>query len=176
MRRVSTTSFQNSLSRSKKPLWSRYCRSSSTGGCAPYVSVMGMLTSSTKMTHFLLAAAPMRFFLFFSILASMVIWTTSDAVWAEKFTGIDVMPMPPSSLSGASCSSSLLMTVVFPVPVTPVTKTGLLISMRFFMMKLKRTVSAVGTTISKYDMSGTGSNAVTIVFQFLNSFSSRLTK
>ena len=34
-----------------QPLWSRNCRSSSTGGWAPYTSSAGMLTSSTNTTQ-----------------------------------------------------------------------------------------------------------------------------
>lgn len=38
--------------------WSKYCRSSSIGGCAPKISTAGMFKSSTNMTHFLPIGGP----------------------------------------------------------------------------------------------------------------------
>ena len=75
-------------------MWSAYCRISSTGGCAPYVSTVGMFTSSTKITTRLPAGAPSCVFFFFSSLVSMAACVSAEAVRAEKFTTMGVTGCP----------------------------------------------------------------------------------
>lgn len=43
--------------------WSKYCLSSSIGGCAPYISLAGMFISSTNITHLMFFGGPYKPFL-----------------------------------------------------------------------------------------------------------------
>jgi hypothetical protein len=43
--------------------WSKYCLSSSIGGCAPYISFAGMFISSTNIIHLVFFGGPYKPFL-----------------------------------------------------------------------------------------------------------------
>ena len=144
------------------------------GGCAPYSSTAGMFTSSTTTTTFLPTGAPSSVLRFFSSLPSMVPCVTALEVRALKFrnTGkmVSAASLSPSASAAAataaaaaaagssspstsselvSRSASCRMTVL-PVPVTPVKNTGASMARSHDSILLYRTVSAVGTSISKY--------------------------
>ena len=75
--------------------------------------------------HFFPAGAPSRFFLFFSSLLSMACCVISDSVCALKFMNVGTTARPPSSAYGSNDLNKFWTMTVLPVPVMPVTKTGL---------------------------------------------------
>ena len=81
--------------------------------------------SSTKKMHFLPAGAPSKFFRFFSNLLSMACCVIKLKVWAEKFMNVGTTARPPSSGYGSRLLNKFWTMTVLPVPVMPVTKTGL---------------------------------------------------
>ena len=81
--------------------------------------------SSTKKMHFLPAGAPSKFFRFFSSLLSIACWVINDKVCAEKFIKVGTTARPPSSGYGSNDLNKFWTMTVLPVPVMPVTNTGL---------------------------------------------------
>lgn len=57
-KKMSTTCLNSNSMRSYHPLWSNHWRISSSAGCAPYFSFLGMLKSSTIIKAFLLFSGP----------------------------------------------------------------------------------------------------------------------
>eukprot|EP00967_Tisochrysis_lutea_P005320 scaffold6363_cov25-Tisochrysis_lutea.AAC.6 len=105
--------------RSYQPSWSIHWRSSSMGGCAPYVSSAGMLRSSTNTMHFFPSGGPKMPLRRLSSWPSIMPWHTSARVCAEKLRkmGLYVAGERP-------CNSRSRTSVVLPVPVDPHTKSG----------------------------------------------------
>jgi hypothetical protein len=55
---MSTTCLNSNSTKSYHPRWSNHCRMSSSAGCAPYTSFLGMLKSSTMIKALLLFSGP----------------------------------------------------------------------------------------------------------------------
>ena len=82
------------------------------GGCDPYVSNFGMLTSSTKTTTFFPNGAPNNVFFFFSSFNSIISWVRALLVCAEKFK-VTGTTLP----SFCIFPSTTLATTDFPTPI-----------------------------------------------------------
>ena len=109
---------RNSIAlRSYQPPWPIQKRRISIGGCAPYCSRCGMLTSSTKTVNFFPAGGPKIPFRRLSILASSrsCVWLADVCAEKPMSTGLYCSGIPFMSLF-ATCS-------VFPVPVGPTQST-----------------------------------------------------
>jgi len=57
-KKISTTCLNSNSAMSYHPLWSNHCLISSSAGCAPYISFLGILKSSTRIKAFLLFSGP----------------------------------------------------------------------------------------------------------------------
>mmetsp|Transcript_152657 Transcript_152657/g.266554 ORF Transcript_152657/g.266554 Transcript_152657/m.266554 type:complete len:209 (-) Transcript_152657:1619-2245(-) len=125
-----------------QPPWSRYCRSSSSGGWAPYCSRWGRLVSSMKIVHVFPAAGPKVSVRRFSNFDIRLDCSILAEVRAEKLmiTGTKFSPMP--------LVSRLAMFTVLPLPVGPTQRVCRHLLARVLINQLLRTVSSVGTSSS----------------------------
>ena len=95
-----------------------HCRRSSKGGYAPYLSLLGMFMSSTKMIIFVPIIGPYTPFLryYLSNLLSSTSQTYEAVLLAEKAVIVDMKD------SGNSFNIRSLVIAVLPVPVFPMNR------------------------------------------------------
>mmetsp|Transcript_18090 Transcript_18090/g.56678 ORF Transcript_18090/g.56678 Transcript_18090/m.56678 type:complete len:212 (+) Transcript_18090:3869-4504(+) len=158
----------SSVLRSYQPCWSIHWRRSSTGGCAPYSSRLGMLTSSTMMEKRLPAGGAKMPLRRFSSLLSSRSWVWLAVVCAEKLmnTGVNSSGIPFMSLS--------LTLSVLPVPVGPTQSTWWSPETRRSVSHMYRTESVMGTMMSAKGVLGESTNSSMVSSQRTHSLVSRL--
>ena len=134
------------------------------GGYAPYYSTAGMFISSMKIRVFRVPFAPLLFLRFFSNLLSMLFYVEALSVWALKLRLIEM-----NSIASQFALMKSWTIMDFPVPVSPVIKTGLLIFVSIFKWFEYLSVSTVGTTSEKNGVGTYGYSKVgTTSFQWKN--------